>query len=319
MRNNVTPLRDYELGTRRGEVASNRDDRPWEFPVEMLPLQAVKPLTFADAEAERISIPPEFARAVIRTDTDTCLGIHGRRYNVRPYADTVKAFETTLENSPLKLENAKISYNVVGNGERMRLSVDLPEHEFEVGRSRQVGDIVRMRLNFMDSYDGAWSTQYGLGAMRLICLNGMTRMGFTIGVKSKHTNADLPELENGYERIAAAINAFYQDRERFMAYVNRGISDAQAEDFLTQTMCLRWDKKAKTWRTNEPLKRSLMEMWYEESTSCGNNLWGLYNTLTRWATHGGIRKGSDKLNTIVNREVRVENIVQRDEWLKLAA
>ncbi len=73
------------------------------------------------------------------------------------------------------------------------------------------------------------------------------------------------------------------------------------------------------WRTNEHLKRQLMDMWHEESYSCGHNMWGLYNTLTRWATHGGIRKGSDPLNTIVNREVRVENLVQKDEWLKLAA
>jgi hypothetical protein len=323
MRNNVTPLNIGEMGQRTGVIAST-DDRPWEFPVEMLPLAAVKsektpsPIFDFDKPEDRfIDIPPGFARAVIRTDTETCLGIHGNRYEIRPYADTVKFFEKVIEDSPLDLADAKLKFNMVGNGERMRISVDLPKHELDV--NPKVGDIVRLRLNFMDSYDGAWSTQFGFGAMRLICTNGMVRHGFSIGVKSKHTRSDIPLIEDGHQRIAAAIQAFGEDKYRFVRWLNTPVTDKQADEFFTETMCKRWDAKATCWRINEHQLNQMMKNWYEEEASCGANMWGLYNALTRWATHGQIRKGSDPLNTIINREAKVEQIVQRDEWLKLAA
>ena len=85
------------------------------FPVELMPIQT----------KSRIAIPDR--RAVVRTDTNTPLGIVSTKYELLKHADVVNGFRKALKGDEYE-ETIKLARN----GAQLYATYSMPTHKVEV-------------------------------------------------------------------------------------------------------------------------------------------------------------------------------------------
>lgn len=124
----------------------------YNFPVELQPIYL----------ADNLLIPKQ--KAVVRTDTNDTLGIVSDDYGLVKHSTVVDAFREAAAGSAVK---EKIS--LTNNGAYMFYQMFFPKVTIEPRK----GDIIQMMIMAKNSYNGWSSLQIILGAMRLVCSNGM--------------------------------------------------------------------------------------------------------------------------------------------------
>ena len=115
-----------------------------------------------------VAVPENMARAIVRTDTNQVLGVHGSKYKAIKHDDVVNSvFEAVAASGISNDYDHKI--NVFDNGAKMRGIIRFNDLVIEPS----VGDIIAFQLTFFNSYDGSWAFQQSAEGLRLDCLNGM--------------------------------------------------------------------------------------------------------------------------------------------------
>lgn len=166
---------------------NTKTEKEYDFPVELIPIKA-----------NEILIPKK--SAVIRTDTQQSIGIVSSQYGLLKHKDIIDSFRKAL--SDHKYEE-KIEINK--NGAHLFSTYRLPEIQHEVKK----GDFVAMQFIAKNSYDGTKSFSLMLGALRLVCSNGMIIGNEFFSYSQKHmygiSSSNSLVLEN---RIVELITYF---------------------------------------------------------------------------------------------------------------
>ena len=103
-----------------------------DFPVELQQIYTriegqenflnTRPETYTAVSRER-------AQAVIRTDTNEVLGVHGGRYALRSYMDNAGRMIEALKESNIDTTGATGKVQVYEGGRKLRAEIVLPKHE----------------------------------------------------------------------------------------------------------------------------------------------------------------------------------------------
>lgn len=264
------------------------------FPVEMVPVQAV---------LNDQTVPCNY-QAVIRTDNQKILAIHGPEYRLVKNEEAFTAFREALDKSSLSTEGMQVTAEMAYHGARTMLSFTFPSYGFAISR---IGDLVNLKLKVINSYDGTAALTCILSGHRLACLNGMVvEKNFAHSYIRHRRGFNLMSIQ---ESLTTALSTYLKHIQQWQAWAHIPLTDSQADQVFSILP-----------QTNERLHKRLQMIYAEEKASLGGNLWSVFNTLTHFSTHSPVRRDSvDNAASIrLSREQKVRNVLNSDFWQTLA-
>lgn len=274
----------------RNSVLANE----WEFPISTVSLQT----------DSGIAVPEDKARAIIRTDTNQILGVHGKKYNALTHSEVVNKTMQAVTTSGISKEY-ETKIELFDNGAKMRGSILFNDLVIEP----QVGDIIKFQITFYNSYDGSWSFQQQAYGLRLWCLNGCTDKHTVASTIAKHTKNI--SVTGSSAKIQAGLDTFFQQKAVYLSWMNTHVSDEMAETFFKYKLC-RIKTNTSEMKYNHKRLEELMGFWLDEKGTLGRNKWALYNACTYWATHTG--KSKSPAATRRNNESLLAKALSNPMW-----
>ena len=112
------------------------------------------------------------------------------------------------------------------------------QQDTQIGKTRNVGDIVNPRVRWTNSYDGSTSHEVSFGAYRLVCTNGMTLPVFDKHIKLRHsTGIGARAARDTVQGIQEFVDKFKDLTEGYSILSERKIGDidARIEEITNET------------------------------------------------------------------------------------
>lgn len=230
----------------------------YDFPVELQPIYL----------AGNREIPHR--KAVVRTDDMRTLGIVSSDYGLVKHASVIDSFREAGAGHEVQEKIA------LGNaGATLFYQMTFPKVQMEVKK----GDIVRLQMIAKNSYNGNNSLQIILGALRLVCTNGMIVGTQFFSFNFRHIGAvggmtdnfDLDEYRQAYTDYIR----LFSEKAPVMADMARRELPRQVADRI---------------ELFNPNAHQLPKYLMDEARASFENegdhsVWGYYNALTFAVTH----------------------------------
>ena len=265
----------------------------WSFPVEMQPV--------FDMHGEEIN----GHQCVVRTDTNQVMGVHGSRYKAVSHDDVVNSILDGVTQADLSSDYT-VDVEVLENGRKLRGQILFNDLVVEP----EVGDHVKFRVNFFNSYDASWPFSQVADAFRLFCKNGCTTPDAVAKSRYKHTASI--NVEGSANKMINGLQHFMSRKEVWQSWMRTPVTDNQVETFFKNTVAKAFTRQNQISKTNEKQLENLLGIWADESRGLGHNKWALYNTLTYWATHTGELRTPHVAR--YNRESAIASAMRNKLW-----
>jgi Domain of unknown function (DUF932) len=264
----------------------------YNFPVEMQPI------------FDRFGNPIPDQKCIMRADTNEVLGVHGSRYQMVRHEDVVDSIMDAVADANISADY-ETKFSVIENGRKLRGEILFNNVTVEP----KVGDYVKFRISFFNSYDGSWSFSQSADGLRLWCLNGCTNADHTAVSRFKHTTSI--NVEGSAAKMIRGLETFMQQPERWKKWMAAPVTSSMAETFFKATVAKAYTQQEKG-KTNEKQLERLLSIYGNEADNLGNNKWALYNALTYWASHTNELKNPEVARR--NREDAIAKAMQHKLW-----
>ena len=123
--------------------------------------------------------------AVLDTNNKRSIALHGKDYNLIPYAEIIKGLSDALINYGINLNNTSINFNVDTNLNYMRLRIIF--NDIVYGLKYNEHDKLNLAIEVISSYDASIIFKLRTMFFRLICSNGMAEIKPIASSLKKHT------------------------------------------------------------------------------------------------------------------------------------
>ena len=286
------------------QFANNMNDLHYgnaDFEIEM------KPLMFTSDTSFGVKLNEVKKRAVVRVDTQECIGVVGPHYNAVTHKEMIDNQRAIIDRS--SLDTLFIEENIITNhsGSRCIVKHTLPRQMIKTPD----GDTAALSFLATNSFDGSFSFFLSVGARQSACMNGQifTNDSATL-YKSRHTRS--LDIEKGARIITSGMEVMTQQQELWDVWYNTPVKQPDVCKIFADTLGLDvFDNKINN-------NRNYVFLWdiYREryAPSMKNNLWSVYNTLTHWATHApSQRKTSSMMNVTKLRTAQVAKVISDPE------
>ena len=275
----------------------------YRFPVKELPLVAL-------GEHNKYPIDAKRFKAVVRTDTEEVLGVHSGKYNVVKHEDIVEGIMSGVALADIS-KDYDHNIRVYENGAKLKGSFIFNDL---VHKDPEVNDIIRFKVDYMNSYDGMWSIMVNAYGERLFCLNGCTSPEAVTREKNRHTSG-FNILASSYQ-IKDALEVFFNERERWDAWRKTATTTELVQGIFERTLA-KPTTPTLTNKVNWKQLTRLMGNWHQERNILGNNKWAMYNAATDWASHP--ENVPNPHRVVVRRQDAVQKMLNSKYWKELDA
>ena len=248
-------------------------------------------------------------QAVVRTDTDQVLGVHGSRYKIVSHDDVVNSILDGVKSADLSTDY-EVSVDVLEDGRKLRGEILFNNLTVEPA----VGDYVKFRVSFFNSYDASWSFSQQANGLRLWCLNGCTTPDTVARSRYKHTASI--NVEGAAAKVINGLEHFKSRKDVWQSWMQTKLEQQQIENFFKKTVCKTFTRQQSVTKTNEKQLENLLSIWSDERSSLGSNKWALYNCLTYWATHTQDLRKPEIAK--YNRELQIASAMKSKQWEEMA-
>ena len=272
------------------------NSQDYSFPVEVQPV-------FTEEGNE---IPNH--KCIVRTDTGDTLGLHGSQYKMIPHDDVVNSIIDGVSAANLSTDY-EVKVDVIDNGRKIRGEIVFGD----IIQQPSVGDIIKYRISFFNSYDGSWAFAQKANALRLWCLNGCTTPDLIASSRFKHTAS--VDVLGSADKVISGADHFMNRAEEWQSWMKSQLNDDQAESFFRSTLCKVTTKQKQVEKTNERQLENLLSGWNDEIRLLGRNKWALYNCLASWATHTNDLRAPQVAR--YNREAAISNAMRHNLWTSM--
>jgi len=284
-----------------------------------------------DANGKRID--RTLGRGIYREDTGELISICGPNHKTVDHIDVLNPIlqqitdqgydlieRNTLTRSALyDLKGKKgcfVSAKVEKNGAVMRTDIitgDFTNPVAGFNRSGTDGNTLFKRITILNSHDGSLAVHVNDSYLRLVCLNGMTTAQWSVNTRAKHTlGLNVNSLR---EKILRSLEMSANDPETFALYARTAVTRAQAIEYFQRTIARLANDSAGNLKWSEALVQDLLGRFDCEDQT----VFGIWNAMTEWATHGTRKANASALGTLLSREQRVATAMRADEFGKLLA
>ena len=247
-------------------------------------------------------------QAVVRTDTDQVLGVHGSRYKIVSHDDVVNSVLDGVKSADLS-DDYEVSVDVLEDGRKLRGEILFNNLTVEPA----VGDYVKFRVSFFNSYDASWSFSQQANGLRLWCLNGCTTPDTVARSRYKHTASI--NVEGAAAKVVNGLEHFQSRKDVWQSWMQTKLEQQQIENFFKKTVCKAFTRQQSVTKTNEKQLENLLSIWSDERSSLGSNKWALYNCLTYWATHTQDLRKPEIAK--YNRELQIASAMKSKQWMEM--
>lgn len=270
---------------------SNLNNLDWSFPVESQPI------------FDQLGNEIDGNCAIVRTDTNQVLGVHGSRYQMVRHDDVVNSIIDAVNEANIGGE-PEVRVTCVESGRKLRGEILFNDLTVQP----QVGDYVKYRVSFFNSYDGSWAFDTRADGLRLWCLNGCTTADASARSKFKHTQSI--SVEGAAKKILLGLETFMNMPEVWNSWRQTWVSSDMAEEVFRKTLA-KAPGNIKGLANNKQLDK-LLGIYNNEVNQLGANKWALYNAATYWASHTGELKNPEVARR--NREDQVAAMLKSKVW-----
>jgi len=208
------------------------------------------------------------AKSVVRTDNDQPLSVVKSRYDLFTHSQMYDAANDFLHHFGDQTQTKAIERD----GLRFVMTSTFPKEKIKV-ENRKVGDIVNLRISFINTYDGTSSRIVKIGGMVLRCLNGMTIPGGELELSFPHLkNSELkfPDPDSVLELFRGAGNVW-------RTWADRDVNEEAKEAILDSALKFQVVAK-KTIKDHSDV--------LDPNLGCQpQTFWSYYNNFTNVLTH----------------------------------
>lgn len=269
----------------------------FDFAVELLPL------TTTSVNGDTIDVPTDMSRALVRTDTNDVLGVHGSKYRITTHSQVVETVAESVRKANLSNDHT-MTVDVYENGALLKGTISFNDIHIEP----VVGDYVRFDIGFWNSYNGQWSIQITGEGRRLFCMNGCTTPDSIARTFRKHSSNINPEQEAN--KLARSLDIFFNQKDIWNAWSKCNVFRDDVEVLFREELC-RYPSNSSWERFNMKQLDGLMKQYDVERQTLGNTAWAAYNTMTHWASHPDASK---PYNVERTRSNAVAKALRSDLW-----
>ena len=224
-------------------------------------------------------------KAIVDSDTGKVFSIVSNDYKIITHQQAIEQIESIIvKNKDLGSYNLKV--NFYNYGGRMRCTFTFPRIAVEIAK----GDVVNLQLHLSNSYDVTWPFTVLLGAIRLVCTNGLVIGERILHIKKRHVY-ELDNL-NIDQTITTATKRFQKQSGKWMDL---------AQSPLYPTI---YEKVMKTMKFGKNATEEIQHQIDHDASGYTNDnfpvmsLWAFYNVLTWYITHKAVS---------LNHRVEMEN------------
>ncbi len=212
-----------------------------------------------------------------RTDNGVIIGVTSDRYGIVQNADFTTAIETGFRE--IGLSFSKRDAVVTRWGARSHIEYEFNTRTAVVAK----GDTVALRIIARNSFDGTSKSSISVGAVRLVCLNGMTSFRQDLSMSVRHTTNVTPQF---------VVNVLHQAMDEWTE-LNAVWSNMARVPVSQQQGYTIIENLTKRGIYAERFAKAVTDVWsrptYREDEA--RNIWNLYNAHTQVLTHNyGIQK-----------------------------
>ncbi len=256
----------------RGDVEEHLAD--YQFPVAEYPVTASVP------GMPGLSLPVPTRRAIVRTDTDTVLGLVGRNYKVLSHSEALDPIVDALHRRGVETFKRVA---LTQGGARMFANIYFPGPEMNLANRTTEGvrDNCWPGITVINSLDGTLKYSLEATIFRLACTNGMRIPTAIASMKATHSK------NRDYDRMVEEILSKTSDTDRFrilQEWANKVMNPDNmallAEQMIRRKSCI--FPAVYLDEVKEEIKNE---------TSFGVvSVWGLYNAFNSVLEHNLIRE-----------------------------
>lgn len=206
-----------------------------------------------------------------RTDNGIIIGVTSDRYGIVQNTDFTEAVEGGFK--ALGMEFTERESIVTRWGARSHI-----EYEFGTRTAQPAkGDTVALRIIARNSFDGTSKSSISVGAVRLVCTNGMTSFRQDLSMSVRHTTNVSPQFVTNV--LQQAMQEWSELNGVWSRLANISISQQEGYTII--------DNLTKRGIYAERFAKSVVDVWanptYREDEA--RNLWNFYNAHTQVLTH----------------------------------
>jgi hypothetical protein len=245
---------------------------------------------------------------IVRLDTGASMGLHKSRYKIVSHDDVVNSVLDGVKAANLS-DDYEVSVDVFENGRKLRGEILFNNLTVEP----EVGDYVKYRATFSNSYDASWPFAQAASGLRLWCLNGCTTADAIAFSRYKHTASI--NVDGSAAKIITGLEHFKDQKDVWQSWMKTKVEHDQVESFLKKTVAKAYTRQQAASKTNEKQLENLLRIWGDERSSLGSNKWALYNCLTYWATHTGELKSPHTAR--YEREAKIASAMKTTQWKEM--
>jgi hypothetical protein len=238
------------------------------------------------------------------------IGLVGKNYKVLKNRELCEGIEDTFMETltPEELHGVQRKDRISYMGGTSIRDYIFPSIRADISSKRS--DIA-FRAIVINGYDGSSSFKFYHGAIDFFCTNGMVTGLYDMIVKRHTSGLSIPKLT---DRLRDSINIFYKQADQWKHWVNKTISDEDAE------LCFKVMPNVSERRVEQ-----LMRQFRIEVMSHGRTVWALYSAATFYATSNTgeftVRETANDhtASTLINREQQVRSWLNSNEFIAIAA
>jgi len=217
---------------------------------------------------------PANAWGNVREDKNIVIGVTSERYGILQNNELEDVILGGLRERNLQ---PSVTEGIVAkHGSRVHVRYDFREASFEVPTQKK-GDIICLRLITHNSFNGSAPAAVSVGAVRLVCTNGMTSFCEELTLTSKHNTHIRPEFALGV--LDNALLQWDVLKENSTSLAGKRISNNMGENaiqnLVNRGVVSSFDGNRVLARWNAPS--------FEHDAE--RSMWNLYNAFTEVFTH----------------------------------
>ena len=233
-------------------------------------------------------------KRVYREDSGDVFNIFGDSYELSDYRKTAELMDEAIAKSALRTEGMLIGQDMSNNGGALFRQYLLPAEAVEIR-----GETVALRIICFDSYDGSASRSLQSGHFVFTCANRSVVGNSALKLAFKHTKGNGVRFEQAVGQVVKAAEMATREARRMQQWGDINVDVPHAKQLFE---CLP--------QQTDALVNSLVTQY---ATKCPDHtLWGVWNLLTSWATHG--IEGGNRARLSIDRQRRVAALTQNVAW-----
>lgn len=243
-----------------------------------------------------IVIPKQIA--IVREDTQAILGTHGAGYVPYQNEQLLDLLYKVSGKTGLPLHTG----GFFGSGEKVFLQ--LKSDDFNIQN-----DTIKGYVSGFNSFDGKTSLGFGHSSVTVSCMNTFWKGFKEVQSKVKHTATMLIKIEDVLRRIDVIL----KEEKVFFENINRlgnvKLSQEVKDMVIRKMFDLEKEERLDSENLSTYKKNRIEEFTFDmngELTQKGDNLWGMFSSVTKYTTHSMNKKDNteNKIFGVVGKKER---------------